>query len=1690
MADRLLLVSSNVGVGNASSTSVYSLTPSADALQISHDIPNPFTLHVDGNIQGHTLVAETVQASTILHADPGVFSTTQSNVTLGNSVTIEANSDTLFVDTLNAQSVHSDSLVSANANLTDVFFETCIGGHEGRFQVTSDAVILGNSVSIGENSNILTANTIHASNALHTSRIDASSLYTGCLETLEAIVGSPGLLRATQEGNLVLGNSAYITTNSNTLFANTIVSNAVESNILTTTLVQSQNVVSDFIQIEDAKTFRVSSGNVVLGNTAYIETDSEEFSAQHLIGRSNVTTETLHSNVMYANGTHILEAIQNVISSSVRYYVKTTGDDDLDGRSWDKAFRTIKKAAGVAGSYSTIYVESGDYTEDNPIHLGRRVAVIGDNLRQCRLFPLNPKLHYFFVDDLCYINGVRFMDLQRPAFCVAFACCIAEATVQFQKVQSIQVLYSPTGYSIEAPEVLIEAPESPFGNAPTASASRNGREQIQSIVLDTNFLTGEPLSGDVYPGTTPRVTLGQPQSATGIQPAVRVSGLTGDTLSGFVIDDFGTRYESNVAPTVTIDPPSDPTGTRANAYASLVEGSLVSVILDEPGSKYASIPDITVQYPASIQATATAIVSFTGSLGTVTGFTITDPGSGYTSDPSVTIQPPAAIQATAVAIVENGVVDKIIITNKGSGYTNIFARPHISIPPPESKKAYITGSPYVQNSSSICGPYNREGAKVTNSSGIDPPILIPPVESELLASVDETGAGGGCLIDGFVCDDNSPLKSMVADSFTQVNQGGPGHLVINTGYAQFVSCFTTFCSYSYRCVAGGFTNVSTSVSDFGNYGLVSTGYWTKAICTAFLNQSYRSTVASVTINDNEQGVKQGGKYTSTPDVIFSARPGETQATGEAVMQVESLDNTTGVTYYKVDSVMIIDGGSYGNDDLEPPTVSFSGGGGSGAQASVNMQNPNFIRIRGSTGRKPDRGSVMQHMGIWHTVTGASFISEDNDGKATYDVSIFPGLFTANSGEVFKFYQGSIIATGQHVCEYVGSGVTYMALTRFGGQPNDGNQIKEIFPGRVFYCLTDQNGNLVIGKFFAVEQLTGEVTLSTDRFSLSGIESIGPFKRNGNPAGVKLEEVSNDTRLIDSLGQTGTTTVPTQFAVQKYVEKVGLKSGGLTGTAYVKVSDEDYEAYWIDVVLESEKDQPHGVPSLDEFVRIVGDGSIIQNMDASNLLLGTVSQSVLPQTLGNAATILQGNGYNIFDVNASNITQGTIVQSVLPQTLGNAATILYGNGYHVFDVNADNISQGTLSNEQLPSSIGTTATKFVGNGSRLTEIHAANITEGTVSPDRLLPPAYWPTNTWIQSTDANNRFYFASGSHTYTETTGNMYFRLDGSDKLVMTSDGHLGIGTITPTQSIDTTTNARIRGSLYVDTSLGVNTTTPGYTLDVNGTISGGAMYTNDSYRVLGDGGLYFENHEGGWTMQDTTWMRTYGSKGIWTDTGYIATNGRIGVGTSSPSQTIDCRGDMYITGTIDLNNSSPTIQLRNTDHKTAFIHNNLNQMYILQSSTNNATTWTQFNGQWPFIFYLDTNNALCGGELQAAGDVVAYASDSRLKNNIQIIPDALAKVQSLRGVTFEWKDTIKGLPMHGKDAGLVADDFYGMEDGDLFLKPAPFDHADGVSTSGQSYQTISYNKVHALMIQAIKELSDKVDRLEKLAAKNSVHPV
>jgi len=434
-----------------------------------------------------------------------------------------------------------------------------------------------------------------------------------------------------------------------------------------------------------------------------------------------------------------------------------------------------------------------------------------------------------------------------------------------------------------------------------------------------------------------------------------------------------------------------------------------------------------------------------------------------------------------------------------------------------------------------------------------------------------------------------------------------------------------------------------------------------------------------------------------------------------------------------------------------------------------------------------------------------------------------------------------VGTGQHVMEYVGSGVTYNALLEYGGQPNDGNSVIQRFPGRVFYCLTDHNGNQTIGPYFAVEQLTGAVTLATDKFSLAGLEAIGPFRRNGQEAGVQLKEVSNDARLVDSTGVIGSTTVPTQFAVKTYVDGKALPAAGDAGSALVKASSDDYDVSWIPVVLESEKAQPLGVANIDAQGRIVGDGSVIAN------------------------------------------------------------------------ISANNVSQGTLANARLPGTIGTISTSFVGVGSALSGLNASNITSGSLA--------------------------------TYLIGTGSPS-----------------GVGT---------------------------------------------------SNIVMSDTPVLYSN--------------------------------------------VTVRG------------STPTIVLRDTDHKSGFVYCDSNVVSIRGGSVD-STTPAQVNGQWPFSVSTSTNDCTAGGNLLAVADVVAYASDERLKSNIRPISETpLADVGRLRGVRFEWREDTSQ-PMHGTDVGLIAQDVESVLP--EAVRPAPFD---------PTYLTIDFgNKVTALLIEAIKELESRLERLEQ----------
>ena len=65
--------------------------------------------------------------------------------------------------------------------------------------------------------------------------------------------------------------------------------------------------------------------------------------------------------------------------------------------------------------------------------------------------------------------------------------------------------------------------------------------------------------------------------------------------------------------------------------------------------------------------------------------------------------------------------------------------------------------------------------------------------------------------------------------------------------------------------------------------------------------------------------------------------------------------------------------------------------------------------------------------------------------------------------------------------------------------------------------------------------------------------------------------------------------------------------------------------------------------------------------------------------------------------------------------------------------------------------------------------------------------------------------------------------------------------------------------------------------------------YTSNWFRSTGSTGWYSQTYGGGWYMSDSTWIRTFGSKSVYQNTGqirtdgYLVTNGGITVGATSP---------------------------------------------------------------------------------------------------------------------------------------------------------------------------------------------------------------
>ena len=202
----------------------------------------------------------------------------------------------------------------------------------------------------------------------------------------------------------------------------------------------------------------------------------------------------------------------------------------------------------------------------------------------------------------------------------------------------------------------------------------------------------------------------------------------------------------------------------------------------------------------------------------------------------------------------------------------------------------------------------------------------------------------------------------------------------------------------------------------------------------------------------------------------------------------------------------------------------------------------------------------------------------------------------------------------------------------------------------------------------------------------------------------------------------------------------------------------------------------------------------------------------------------------------------------------------------------------------------------------------------------------------------------------------------------------------------------------------------------------------------------------------------------------------------------------------IILQGTSPTIYMRDSNNYTSMLHQNSNVFYVLSGRSTNTTSWSTYNGYWPVTWSMVNNDCQMGGNLRARYNVIAYSSDIRLKTNIKPIENALEKLLTLRGVTFDWTDEAgeAGFTPEQKynDVGVLAQEVEKVLP--QLVMPAPFDLHQGnpdteyvegelsqaellgTSKSGKNYKTVEYGRMVALTIEAIKEQQTIINKQQQ----------
>jgi len=148
------------------------------------------------------------------------------------------------------------------------------------------------------------------------------------------------------------------------------------------------------------------------------------------------------------------------------------------------------------------------------------------------------------------------------------------------------------------------------------------------------------------------------------------------------------------------------------------------------------------------------------------------------------------------------------------------------------------------------------------------------------------------------------------------------------------------------------------------------------------------------------------------------------------------------------------------------------------------------------------------------------------------------------------------------------------------------------------------------------------------------------------------------------------------------------------------------------------------------------------------------------------------------------------------------------------------------------------------------------------------------------------------------------------------------------------------------------------------------------------------------------------------------------------------------------------------------------NDIYSLQGKIgSDAGDYIVYTTDSQLDVYVNGNNEFrfeADGDFHADGDVIAFsttiASDVALKSDIEVIPNALDKIDLIQGYTFN--------KLGKKTAGIIAQELEKV-------LPEAVKEKRLALYDNKTYKTVEYDAIHGLLIQAIKELKNEIRELK-----------